>query len=211
MVFELMGEKESAGRFVIVDGYDIAGGGIITAVEKDDHEEFRAEARQRDFNWIKGGVSGEARAKRLKHRPALIMFVGKTGVGKHKFARSVEAALFAKGMASYMLDGSNILLGVDADLVWVKTTQQELVRRFAEVANILLDAGHIVISTTNAIGLADYAEVQALLPNFPVLIVNIDPAEKENPSADLQLTGKESESAVLEKLAALLKKHQIIE
>ena len=211
IAFDLIGANDSTGRFVIVDGYDIAGGGIITAVEKDDHEEFRAEARERDFNWIKGGVSGEARAGRLKHSPALVMFVGKAGVGKHKFARAAEAALFGKGMASYMLDGSNILLGVDADLVWVKATQQELVRRFAEVANILLDAGHIVISTTNAIGLADYAEVQALLPNFPVLIVNIDPAEKENPSADLQLTGKESESAVLEKLAALLKKHQIIE
>lgn len=211
IAFDLIDSNESTGRFVIVDGYDIAGGGIITAVEKDDQEEFRAEARQRDFNWIKGGVSGEARASRLRHRPALIMFVGKAGVGKHKFARSAEAALFGKGMASYMLDGSNILLGVDADLVWVKSTQQELVRRFAEVAHILLDAGHIVVSTTNSIGLADYAEVQTLLPNFPVLIVNIDSAEKENPSADLQLTGKESESSVLEKISALLKKHQIVE
>ena len=210
IAFDLIGDNDSTARFVLVDGYDIAGGGIITGVEKDNQEEFRAEARTRDFNWIHGGVSEEARAERLKHRPALVMFVGKAGVGKHKFARAVDAALFVKGFSSYMLDGSNILLGVDADLVWVKHTQQELVRRFAEVARILLDAGHIVMSTTNAIGLADYAEVQALLPNFPVLIVNIDPTEKENPSADLRLSGKETESAVLEKISALLKKQQII-
>lgn len=140
-----------------------------------------------------------------------MMFVGQAGVGKHKFARALEEYLFAKGMAAYMLDGSNILLGVDADLLWVQSTQQELVRRFAEVTNILLNAGHIVVSTTNAIGLADFAEVQTLLPNFPVMIVNIDPSEKSSSFADIKLTGKESENSVLEKIIQLLKKRQIVE
>ncbi len=169
IAFDTIAEGEATGRFVIVDGYDIAGGGIITGAEKDDKEGLRAEAQLRDFNWIKGGVSQEARAQKLGHQPALLMFVGKAGVGKHKYARAVEKALFEKNVSAYMLDGSNVLLGVDADLVWKQSTQAELVRRFAEVAHILLDAGNLVISTTNAIGLADFASVQALIPDFPRL------------------------------------------
>jgi len=175
---------------VIVDGYDIAGGGIITSAVADEKEGLRAEAQRRDFHWIKGGVSQEARAAKLGHRPALIMFVGKAGTGKHDYARAVEKALFDQGMSAYMLDGTNVLLGVDADLVWVGATQEELVRRFAEVGHLLLDAGHLVISTTNAIGLADFAAVQALIPDFPVLAVELHASKSTVSAADLQLRAK---------------------
>jgi adenylylsulfate kinase-like enzyme len=133
------------------------------------------------------------------------MFVGKPGVGKHKYARAVEKALFDKGLSSYMLDGTNVLLGVDADLVWVESTQQELVRRFAEVAHLLLDAGHIVVSTTNAIGLADFGAVQALIPDFTILTIDVDPTEKGVAPSDLRLTGKETEADVIAKISHLLK------
>lgn len=209
IAFDTIAEEEATGRFVLVDGYDIAGGGIIISAEPDNQEDLRAEARRRDFNWIKGGVSLENRAARLKHLPALIMFTGRAGVGKHQFARAVEKALFDRGMSSYMLDGTNVLLGVDADLVWVESTQQELVRRFAEVAHILLDAGHIVISTTNAIGLSDFSAVQTLIPDFEIVTIDIDPGGRAFAACDLQLTGKEKESDVITKISDLLKKRQI--
>ena len=209
IAFDTIAGGEATGRFVIVDGYDIAGGGIIVGAEKDDKEDLREEAQLRDFHWIRGGVSEEARAAKLGHRPALIMFVGKAGVGKHKLARAVEKALFEKGMSAYMLDGTNVLLGVDADLVWMQSTQEELVRRFAEVAHILLDAGHLVISTTNTIGLADFAAVQALIPDFPVLTVDINPLHTALGSADLHLTGKEPENEVIQRIITLLKDRRI--
>jgi bifunctional enzyme CysN/CysC len=210
IAFDPIGDGEATGRFVIVDGYDIAGGGIITSAEKDNQEGLRAEARLRDFHWIPGGVSREARATRLGHRPALVMFMGKINVGKHRIARAVEKALFDKGMSAYMLDGTNVLLGVDADLVWVESTQSELVRRFAEVAHLFLDAGHIVISTTNAIGMADFAAVQALIPDFPVFAVNINPAGVSVGATDLSLTGQESENDVVSRVSDLLRKHHIV-
>jgi bifunctional enzyme CysN/CysC len=109
-----------------------------------------------------------------------------------------------------MLDGTNVLLGVDADLVWVESTQSELVRRFAEVAHLFLDAGHIVISTTNAIGMADFAAVQALIPDFPVFAVNINPAGVSVGATDLSLTGQESENDVVSRVSDLLRKHHIV-
>lgn len=210
IAFDPIDLGEATGRFVIVDGYDIAGGGIITSAEKDTHEELRAEAQLRDFNWIKGAVSRETRAQRIGHQPALIMFVGKAGVGKHKFAKALEKSLFEQGRSAYLLDGTNVLLGVDADLVWKESTQQELVRRFAEVAHILLDAGNLVISTTNSIGLADVAAVQALIPDFPVIVIVVGAAQISQSPCDLSLKGQESEDKVVADISQLLKNSGIV-
>jgi bifunctional enzyme CysN/CysC len=210
VAFDLISESEATGRFVIVDGYDVAGGGIITAAESDEQDDLRAEARRRDFNWVKGAVSAGERADRNKHRAALVMFVGKSGTGKHRYARALEKALFAQKRNVYMLDGSNILLGVDQDLVWIDATQAELVRRFGEVAHLLLDAGLIVVSTTNAIGLGDFGAVQALIPDAPSLAIEIDPAGTSTQSCDLRIRGTESEDEVIAGVVELLTKRQII-
>jgi len=209
VAFDLTGDVEAMGRFVIVDGYDVAGGGIITALESDQQEEFRAEARLRDFNWIRGGVGAAERAKRQGHRPALIMLVGKAGTGKSRYARALEKALFDQGRNAYMLDGTNVLLGVDHDLYWVDATQAELVRRFAEVAHLLLDAGALVVSTTNAIGLADYGQVQALIPDHASIVIDVDPDGKSLAPCDLRIRGTEAESDVVDRVNAILAARQI--
>lgn len=206
VAFDLTAECEATGRFVIVDGYDVAGGGIITEAVSDDLRDLRDEARTRDFNWVPGGVSTAERAARLGHRAALVMFVGKAGVGKHKLARAVEKALFDAGRSSYMLDGTNVLLGVDNDL-WVDAAKSELVRRFGEVAHLLLNAGHIVVSTTNTIGLADATAVQALIPDSPLVLVEVGGGSAQ--ACDLLVSGDEPEAEVVAKVVALLEARQI--
>lgn len=208
IAFDLSADCEATGRFVIVDGYDVAGGGIITAAVADDFRDLRNEARLRDFNWVAGGVTAVHRAERNGHRAALIMFVGKAGTGKHKYARAVERALFDAGQQAYMLDGKNVLLGVDHDL-WVDAAQSELVRRFGEVAHILLNAGLLVVSTTNAIGLADATAVQALIPDTPMLLVDVDPDDASTQACDLRIRGTEPEAEVIAKIADLLARNHI--
>jgi bifunctional enzyme CysN/CysC len=209
MAFDLTADSEATGRFVLVDGYDVAGGGIIVEGISDEHADLRAEARLRDFNWVRGGVTVEERARRVGHRPALVMFVGKTGTGKHRYARALEQALFAEGRSAYMLDGTNVLLGVDRDLYWVDATQEELVRRFAEVAHLMLHAGLLVVSTTNAIGLADYGQVQALIPDFASLVIDVDPEGRSVAPCDLRIRGNEPESEVIARVRDLLLTRQI--
>lgn len=208
VAFDLTADCEATGRFVIVDGYDVAGGGIITAAVSDDLKDLRAEARTRDFNWVPGGVSAADRAARHGHRAALVMFVGKAGTGKHRYARALEKSLFDTGRNAYMLDGQNVLLGVDNDL-WVDAAQSELVRRFGEVVHLLLNAGHIVVSTTNAIGLGDATAVQALVPDAPMLVIDVDPSGASTQACDLRIAGTEPEPEVVAQIAALLAERQI--
>jgi adenylylsulfate kinase-like enzyme len=108
-----------------------------------------------------------------------------------------------------MLDGTNVLLGVDQDLYFVDATQQELVRRFAEVAHLMLHAGLLVVSTTNAIGLGDYAQVQALIPDFGSLVINVDPEGCSTAACDLRITGREPEADVIASIVQLLRDRQI--
>jgi bifunctional enzyme CysN/CysC len=209
IAFDLIGDSEATGRFVIVDGYDVAGGGIITGAVADATDDFRAEARLRDFNWVHGGVTAAERARLNGHRAALVMFVGGNGVGKRRYARALEKALVEDRRQAYMLDGTNILLGLDHDLS-VDAAQGELVRRFGEVANLLLRAGLVVVSTTNAIGLADHALVQALLGDQPSLAVDIDPDGDSAVPCDLRVRGTEPEAEVVAKIVTLLRQKSVL-
>ena len=210
LAFDLTVDCEATGRFVIVDEYDVAGGGIITAAVKDELRDLRAEAQLRDFNWVEGGVTAADRAKRAGHREALVMFVGKHEKGKHEYARALERALFEAGRNVYMLDGKNVLLGIDHDL-WVDAALSELVRRFGEVIHLLLNAGLIVVSTTNAIGLADGAAVQALIPDSPLLLIDIDPDGSSAQDCDLRIRGSEPEAEVIARINDLLVARKITE
>ncbi len=136
------------------------------------------------------------------------MFVGAAGVGKHRYARALEKALFDRGRNIYMLDGKNVLLGVDHDL-WVDAAQSELVRRFGEVAHLLLSSGLLVVSTTNAIGLADARAVQSLIPDTPTVLIDVDPVGDSNLPFDLRIRGTEPEEAVIAGVIDLLAHRQI--
>src|SRR5205807_5377927 len=63
ITFDLYSDFEATGRFVLVDQYDVSGGGIVTEVVKDAHTVLREEARRRDIAWVKGDVGTEARAR----------------------------------------------------------------------------------------------------------------------------------------------------
>ncbi len=209
VAYDLISESAATGRFVIVDGYDVAGGGIITGSVADEQEGLRVEARLRDFAWVHGSVTSAERVNANGHRAGLVMFVGKDGVGKRKYARALERALFDARKQSYMLDGNNVLVGLDHDLA-VDAAQAELVRRFGEVVNLLLTAGLIVISTTNAIGLADHGSVQTLIGDAPSLVIDVDPAGASTTACDLRIRGSESEAEIVTRVVDLLVKRGMI-
>jgi len=83
------------------------------------------------------------------------------------------------------------------------------VRRFGEVAHILLNTGLIVVSTTNSIGLADATAVQALIPDTPMLLIDVDPDDASTQACDLRIRGDEPEAEVIAKIAELLARNHI--
>ncbi|MGH7231693.1 MAG: GTP-binding protein, partial [Nitrospiraceae bacterium] len=194
LAFDLYQQFETTGRFVVVDQYDISGGGIITELAHDEQAFLRDEARRRDFAWVKGEVGGEDRAQHYGHRAAIVLFTGGRHTGKSFLARKLEALLVAEGRHAYLLDAENLRRGLDADLLQSDAGDAtEMVRRYGEVARLLMDTGLIVVSTTNPFGLAPdqiAQSIRTLVHPAPVIIVNMSKAEEETPTyADLHFAG----------------------
>jgi bifunctional enzyme CysN/CysC len=171
VAFDRYSDIELTGRFVIVDGYDVSGGGIIVEPLVDELQKYREEARHRDFLWRKGEVKLNERTARHGHNPALILFTGDKGTGKARLGRKLERRLFSGGRQVYLLDAKNIQLSLGKDLS--DEDKLELVRRFSEVAQILLRCGLIVVSTTNTFALADHQPIRELVHPHPVITVHM--------------------------------------
>ncbi|HOL30870.1 MAG TPA: GTP-binding protein [Anaerohalosphaeraceae bacterium] len=154
VAFDAVETLPATARFVIVDDYEIRGGGIIRQALPDAQEQMRQQVIQRNLKWSSSAISREQRWERYNQKAALILITGKRNVGKKTLARALEQRLFADGKTVYFMGIANVLYGVDADIKKPGDDQRhrpEHLRRLAEVANILLDAGVILVVT--AIGL----------------------------------------------------------
>jgi bifunctional enzyme CysN/CysC len=215
MAFDLSASFESTGRFVLVDEYDIAGGGIVTELVHDDQEFLREEARQRDFAWVKGQVGVEDRAQQYGHRAAIVLVTGGRHTGKSFLARTIEARLVADGRHAYLLDGENLRRGLDADLSEGERGQAaEMARRYGEVARLLVDTGLIVVSTTNPFGMA-YVEaaqvIRTLVHPVPVIAVHMSKTPEEAPpNTDIVLSGPTDFDTATRRILEELKRRGVL-
>ena len=194
VVFDLFGSIPTTGRFVLVDGYDVCGGGIITTYKPNKTDRLRDEVRHRDFHWLKSDIKLEERAYRNGHQSTLILIVGSSGVGKAKLAKYLERKLFELNYQSYLLDGRNVALGVSADIGSQQKKQEgEVLRRFGEVAKLFLDAGHVVISTSNVFNQEDHSDLRLLVEPCQVVEIFVTDEKKPSENCDIKLSIIEAE------------------
>ena len=96
--------------------------------------------------WQEGQVTPLERQKLLNQSPSTIWLTGLSGAGKTTLAFLLERQLLAKGRACYVLDGDNVRHGLSRDLGFSDLDRKENIRRIAEVARLMNDAGLIVIT-----------------------------------------------------------------
>ena len=96
---------------------------------------------QQTFN-----VSRVAREQLAGHSSKVIWFTGLSGSGKSTLANALEVALHAQGKRTYILDGDNVRQGLNKDLGFTDADRVENIRRVAEVAKLMMDAGLIVMT-----------------------------------------------------------------
>ena len=133
------------GRFVLVDGYDIAGGGIVSMRGYPDQRRI-IEVRSTNISAVEYRVTPDGRAERNGHCGGVLWFTGLSGAGKSTLAVEVEQKLFRKGYHVYVLDGDNVRRGLNANLGFSPEDRAENIRRVGEVAALFAHAGFIVIT-----------------------------------------------------------------
>jgi bifunctional enzyme CysN/CysC len=137
VVFEPYSVNRALGGFILIDKltFETVAAGMI---------EF-ALRRSANIHWQALDIDKAARAAAKHQRPRCIWFTGLSGSGKSTIANLLEKRLHAAGRHTYLLDGDNVRHGLNRDLGFTEADRVENIRRVAEVAKLMVDAGLVVI------------------------------------------------------------------
>ena len=137
IAFDPYDENRDTGGFIIVDRLtnNTIGAGLL-------HFALR---RSHNIHWQSIEVDKRAHAALKAQKPVVVWFTGLSGAGKSTIANLVEKRLHALGRHTYLLDGDNVRHGLNKDLGFTEADRVENIRRVAEVARLMVDAGLITL------------------------------------------------------------------
>jgi bifunctional enzyme CysN/CysC len=142
---DLSEDIPATSRFVIVDDFEIRGGGIVREALSDRQAAVRDRVLLRNYKWEPSTIQPEHRAERYNQKAALILVTGDDEADRKGVAKALERKLFEDGKVVYFVGIGSVLYGVDADIERKPENRLEHMRRLAEVANLMLDAGIILV------------------------------------------------------------------
>ena len=204
MAVDLPDEVPITGRFVVVDDYEIRGGGIVRETLPDSQAAARDRVLLRNYKWESSFIPPEERAERYNQHPTLLLITGERDVDRKRVAKELEARLFAEGRMVYFLGIANVLYGVDADLGRAREDRTEHMRRLAEVANLMLDAGIILIVTAIELTREDLDLITTSVDAERIRTVWVGQHVTTNVAVDLQLEPSEDLVQGVDQLERLL-------
>ena len=128
----------------------------------------------RNVHWQSLDVTKTSRAALKNQNPAVVWFTGLSGAGKSTIANLLEKRLHGQGRHTYVLDGDNLRHGLNGDLGFSDKDRVENIRRVAEVARLMADAGLIVLVSFISPFRADRALARRLMPEGDFIEVHVD-------------------------------------
>jgi bifunctional enzyme CysN/CysC len=136
VAFDAFADNRATGSFILVDRISNAtvGAGM-----------FLKPLQAANIHWQSLEVDRNSRAGMKGQKPTVLWFTGLSGSGKSTIANLLEKKLHAAGKHTYMLDGDNVRHGLNRDLGFTEADRAENIRRVAEVARLMVDAGLIVL------------------------------------------------------------------
>ncbi|WP_336333268.1 sulfate adenylyltransferase subunit CysN [Pseudomonas putida] len=137
IAFDAYADNRDTGGFIVIDRLSnrTVGAGML-------HFALR---RAQNVHWQAIDVNRDAHAALKGQAPRVLWFTGLSGAGKSTIANLVERKLHALGRHTYLLDGDNVRHGLNRDLGFTEADRVENIRRVAEVAKLMLDAGLITL------------------------------------------------------------------
>lgn len=184
--FDKFSDLQATGRFVIIDNYDISGGGIISEVEDSLRREIK-EVKSKNISIRKRLVSRKDRENSLNQKGRVIWLSGLPGCGKNEIAVKLEKRLFELGKKVYYIDSSHLRFGLSSDLSFTAKDAHEQTRRIAEVANLFADSGTITIVTSVSRFKEDREYAREIIGknNYVEIFIDADNkiCKKRNPNA----------------------------
>ncbi len=165
IAFDPISHIEEMGRFVIVDDYEISGGGIIMENAADEENTLPNSIQDREFSWKKGLISSVQRNKAYGHKSKFIVVTSENKGNKQvieMIGKELEETLFKMDYKVYYL---GISCGYEG--------REEHIRQIGELARIFIDSGQIIITSIFDLDDDEAEELRRLKRPNEIIIVNI--------------------------------------
>jgi len=164
--FEAYNDSRALGGFILIDRLtnNTAGAGLINFALR----------RSQNVHWQALDVDKQLRARLKGQKSCVLWLTGLSGAGKSTIANRVEKRLAAAGRHTYLLDGDNVRHGLNKDLGFTAQDRVENIRRVAEVARLMVDAGLIVLVSFISPFRSERRMARALFPAGEFLEVFVD-------------------------------------
>jgi bifunctional enzyme CysN/CysC len=210
VAFDVSSAIAGTSRFVIVDDYEICGGGIVREALPDRQESIREKVLLREYKWEPSFIPTEQRASRFAQRPTLLIITGTKDADRKRLAKQLESRLFQEGRLVYFLGIGNVLYGVDSDIARDRENRHEHIRRLGEVANLMLDAGMILIVTAQELTPEELDLMKTTVDPDRIETVWVGDSAAAGASYDLHLSEQESDERAIDQVWTLLRDKGVI-
>ncbi|MEO8140462.1 MAG: adenylyl-sulfate kinase, partial [Gemmatimonadota bacterium] len=204
VAFDTTDELATTSRFVIVDDYEIRGGGIVREALPDRQSDIREKVMLRNFKWEPSIIAPERRAEKYSQKASLLLITGTRDTDRKSVAKDLESRLFEDGRVVYFLGMANMLYGVDADIGRKAGNRMEHLRRLGEVANMMLDAGAILIVSAQELSQEDLEVVRTAVDPDRIEVIWVGDHVTTDISYDMILGDNEADGEGVDRIKRLL-------
>ncbi|HEY7683424.1 MAG TPA: GTP-binding protein [Gemmatimonadales bacterium] len=204
VAFDTADRLAATSRFVLVDDYEIRGGGIVREALPDRQSDMREKVMLRNLKWEPSIIPPDRRAEKYSQKASLLLITGARDADRKALGKALEARLFEDGRVVYFLGMGNVVYGVDADIERKAENRGEHFRRLGEVANILLDAGALLIVTAQELTQQDLEVVRTAVDPDRIEVVWVGERVTTDLACDLVLGDDETGTEGVDRIKRLL-------
>lgn len=189
LVYDSFSRNKDMGCFVLIDRIT----NMTSACGVVEHPLRRSE----NLTWQKLDITREIRAAKMNQKPLTLWFTGLSGAGKSTLANQVEKALSLSGKFTMLLDGDNIRMGLNQNLGFTEQDRIENIRRIAEVAKLMNDAGLMVLTAFISPYASDRARARHIIGEGSFIEIYVSTSLEECERRDVKGLYKKARSGKL--------------
>ncbi|AOY76522.1 GTP-binding protein [Clostridium formicaceticum] len=197
IAFDKAQNSTETSRFVLIDNYEISGGGIIVDSLENQEDWLNEKVHQEKVIWRETAVTRKERASRFVQRPTMVLISGGEDINKKGMAAYIERGLFTEGRNVYYFD-------TEIEEEHAEKNREEKFQEFAKTSKFLLDAGNIVITVANNLTENHIHTINTIVDAENIKLVWIGVVKEDHLPIDLHIEDGEKKEIAYQKVKKLL-------
>ncbi len=187
VAFDCVSDLERTSRFVIVDGYEIAGCGTVLEGLETGASLLSQQVDHRERSWQKGFVGFRDRAARNGHSGKFIVIAGARDSGMREVARRLEKRLFSAGCQTYYLSVENLFDDLSAPEGNEPIARQDHLERLGELAHLMTDSGLLFITALEGLDDHEVDRLRIQSQPYELFLITVGPTELERAAPEIAI------------------------